>query len=59
MGIKKKLFKYFVISVLIFIFALNGIYIYAKLLPKLDIKNVNTFYLYTNDNELYFQGSGG
>ena len=59
MSIKKRLFKYFVISILVFIFTLNGIYFYAKLLPKLDIKNANTFYLYTSNNELYFQGSGG
>lgn len=59
MSIKKRLFKYFVICILVFIFLINGIYLYAKLLPKLDIKNVNTFYLYTSDNELYFQGSGG
>ena len=59
MSIKKRLFKYFVILLLFGIFVINGIYLYAKLLPKLDIKNVNTFYLYTNNDELYFQGSGG
>ena len=58
MKLKKKLFKYFVIIILFFIFLINGIYFYAKLKPKLDIKNVNSFYLYTNNNELYFQGSG-
>ena len=58
MKFRKRLFKYFVIFVLLFIFLLNGIYLYAKLQPKLDIKNVNTFYLYTKDDELYFQGSG-
>ena len=58
MRLRKKLFKYFVIIILLFIFSINGIYLYAKLKPKLDIRNVNTFYLYTKDNELYFQGSG-
>ena len=58
MKLRQRLFKYFVISLLSFIFLINGVYLYAKLKPKLDIKNVNSFYLYTKDNELYFQGSG-
>lgn len=56
---KDKLFKYFVILIIIFIFSVSGIYFYAKLKPKLDIKNVNSFYLYTSDDNLFFQGSGG
>lgn len=55
---KKRLFKYLVIFILFTIFMINGVYFYAKLKPKLDIRNVNSFYLYTNNNELYFQGSG-
>ena len=55
---KKRIFKYIVIFILSAIFFINGVYFYAKLKPKLDIRNVNSFYLYTKDNELYFQGSG-
>ncbi len=55
---KNRLFKYVVILILFTIFLINGVYFYAKLKPKLDIKNVNSFYLYTQNNELYFQGSG-
>lgn len=58
MKIKKVILKYFIIFLLSIIFIINGIYFYAKSKPKLDIKNVNTFYLYTGNNELYFQGSG-
>ena len=58
MKLKKRIFKYTIITILIFIFFINGVYFYAKLIPKLDIKNVNTFYLYTKNDELYFQGSG-
>ena len=54
---KKRILKYIVIFILFIIFFINGVYLYAKLKPKLDIKNVNSFYLYTNNNELYFQGS--
>ena len=55
---KKRLFKYIVLFILFSIFFINGVYLYAKIKPKLDIRNVNSFYLYTNNNELYFQGSG-
>ena len=58
MRIKKRIFKYSFLIIIIIIFLINGIYFYAKLKPKLDIKNVNSFYLYTINNELYFQGSG-
>lgn len=58
MKVKKRILKYLMIFILGFIFLINGIYFYAKLCPKLDIKNVNTFYLYTNNDELYFEGSG-
>ena len=58
MKLKKRILKHTIIVILGFIFLINGIYFYAKLIPKLDIKNVNSFYLYTNNNELYFQGSG-
>ena len=58
MRIKKQLFKYSFFAIIITIFLINGIYFYAKIIPKLDIKNVNSFYLYTINNELYFKGSG-
>ena len=59
MTFRKRLFKYSIIFILLIIFFINGVYFYAKLKPKLDIKNVNSFYLYDSNNELYFQGSGG
>ena len=59
MKFQKRLFKYSIILIITTIFFINGIYFYAKLKPKLDIKNVNSFYLYSNNNDLYFQGSGG
>ena len=58
MKLRKRLFKYSFIFIIMCIFFINGIYFYAKLKPKLDIKNVNSFYLYSINNELYFQGSG-
>ena len=58
MKIKSKFYKFIVIFIIGIIFIINGIYFYAKLKPKLDIKNVNSFYLYSNNDTLYFQGSG-
>ena len=59
MNFKKKLFKYFFILILFIIFFINGIYLIAKNKEKLDIKNVNSFYLFDNEDNLYFQGSNG
>ncbi len=59
MLLKKRLFKLFFILIILCIFFINGIYFYAKLKPKLDIKNVNSFFLYDINSELYFQGSNG
>ena len=59
MLLKKRLFKLFFTLIILCIFLINGIYFYAKLKPKLDIKNVNSFFLYDINNELYFQGSNG
>ena len=58
MKIKKLIFKIIFFTILLMIFTLNGIYLYAKIKPKLEIKNVNSFYLYDNSEQLYFQGSG-
>lgn len=33
-------------------------FIYAKITPKLEIKNANSFLLYDKNNELFFQGTG-
>lgn len=44
----------FIISIIVII---SGTYLYAKILPKLEIRDVNSFYLYDNNNELYFQGA--
>ena len=59
MKLRKKLFKYFFFAILIGIFIINGLYFIAKNKEKLDINNVNSFYLYDINNNLYFQGSGG
>ena len=59
MKLRKRIFKYSFILILICIFFINGVYFYAKLKDKLDIKNVNSFYLYDHKGDLYFQGSGG
>ncbi len=59
MKLRKRIFKFLFITIIIVIFSISGIYFYARLKPKLDIKNVNSFYLYDTNNELYFQGSNG
>ena len=34
------------------------VYAYAKISPKIEIKNANSFMLFDNKNEVFFQGSG-
>jgi len=40
------------------VFLICGLYLYAKLIPKLDINQTGNYYLYDVNNELYFQGNG-
>ena len=58
MQILKRLIKVFIILLIISILSISGLYLYAKILPKLEIRDVNNFYLYDSNNELYFQGAG-
>ena len=58
MKLKKTLFKIFIIALFSTIFFISGIYLYAKIKPKLEIRSVNSFFLYDQYNELYFKGSG-
>ena len=58
MKILKKISKILILSVFIIFFLLCGLYLYAKILPKLEIRDVNSFYLYDEEDNLYFEGSG-
>ena len=58
MKILKKCLKIFVILIGIFIVGNICVYTYAKLSPKIEIKNANSFMLFDSDNEVFFQGSG-
>lgn len=57
---KKKSKKFFIvlISVLVFfVIAYFGLYLYAKVTPKLPINGANGYYLYNLDNGLYTGGA--
>ncbi len=58
MKILKKCLKIFIILIGLFILGNIGVYTYAKLSPKIEIKNANSFMLFDSDNEVFFQGSG-
>lgn len=49
----KKIIKWLGIICLIFTLIYGGIYLYAKMLPKLPIDTANSFYIYDNNDELY------
>ncbi len=50
---KHKVLIIFLIIIMFFIALYCGIYIYAKLTPKLAIDGANGYYLYDSNNELY------
>ena len=54
----RKLFKFFIFIISIFMFIFIGTIIYIKMSPKLEIKSANAFLMYDNNNNLFFQGSG-
>lgn len=53
MKIVKKCFKLLVFTLFIVTILYGGIYLYAKLTPKLAINSANSFYLYDNKLDLY------
>ena len=55
MKVLKKCFKIFIILIGLFILGNIGVYTYAKLSPKIEIKNANSFMLFDSDNEVFFQ----
>lgn len=48
----KKFFKISLICLLFFLIIYCGIYLYAKVTPKLSINSANSFYLYDSNNNL-------
>lgn len=51
------LVKSFIFLFISFIVLLTGLYTYAYLSPKLDLKTSGSLYLYDNKNDLIYQGS--
>lgn len=54
----KKSLKWTGILFLLFILGNMAVYTYAKVTPKLQIKSANSFMLFDNNNNVFFQGSG-
>ena len=54
----KKFLKFNIFLLFICMLFLSGLYFYAKMKPKLEIKSANAFLMYDENEELYFQGSG-
>ena len=58
MRLLKKTIRLFCILCIIGVFVILGLYLYAYFSPKLDIKNANQFYIYDDQENLVYQGSG-
>lgn len=58
MKIVKRLIKSIIILTFVCILIIGGIYVYAKISPKIEIKKIGSYYLYDGNNEVFFQGNG-
>jgi membrane peptidoglycan carboxypeptidase len=58
MRLIKKTIRLFCVVCIIGLFVVFGLYLYAYFSPKLDIKNANQFYIYDDQENLVYQGSG-
>ena len=58
MKIIKRIIKLSIFLLFISILLIGGIYLYAKISPKIDINKTSSYYLYDNNEEVFFQGNG-
>lgn len=58
MKIIKKIFKFFIIIVVLLVVTSYGIYEYSKHSPKVEIRNANNIALYDKDGTIFFTGNG-
>lgn len=49
----KKIIKYLIISIIIFLSLYGGLYIYARFDGKISIKSANSFYMYDNNSQIF------
>ena len=54
----KMIFKICIFSFICFVVIMASLYIYSYLSPGIDLKTSNSFYIYDNNNEIVYQGSG-
>ena len=54
----KRFIKITIFLFFIGIFLIGGVYLYAKLNPKIEIKKTGSYYLYDKEEEVFFQGNG-
>ncbi len=58
MKILKRFLKLNIFLIFSGILLISGLYLYAKLSPKIEINKTNSYYLYDNQEEVFFQGNG-
>ena len=57
MKIIKRLLKLNILLVFLGILFISGIYLYAKISPKVEIKSTNSYYLYDINDEVFAEGN--
>ena len=53
-----KFLRFNIFFIFVSFLTLAGLYTYAKMQPKLEIKSANAFLMYDDNEDLFFQGSG-
>ena len=53
-----KFLRFNIFFIFVSVLTLAGLYTYAKMQPKLEIKSANAFLMYDDNEDLFFQGSG-
>ena len=54
MKIIRKLYKIFLVSIILVLLTYGGVLLYARMLPKLSINSANGYYLFDNNGELFY-----
>ena len=54
---RKRLIKVCITFLILFILVIGGAYIYAKVMPKLEINVANSLVFYDQNNDVFFQGN--
>ena len=57
MKLRRFIFKFFKITIILLLLIFIGVFLYVKLSPKITINSANNIVLYDKNNNVFFKGS--